>query len=112
MVPMRGVAAVQVPRERLLRSVALVAAPVMVAQVRRPMALASGGSDGLDRLLALLGPVSLVALRATLILLFGFQGAQILRQPLAIALIRPAPCSRAAASGDRKRQGAIFQRMT
>jgi len=83
-----GVAAIQVPWETLLLSVALyIIAPVIVAQVVRRVVLASSGSDGLDRLLALLGPISLVALLATLVLLFGFQGAQILRQPLVIALI-------------------------
>jgi ACR3 family arsenite transporter len=34
-----------------------------------------------------LGPVSLVALLATLVLLFGFQGEQIVAQPLVIALL-------------------------
>lgn len=34
-----------------------------------------------------LGPVSLVALLATLVLLFGFQGEQILAQPLVIAML-------------------------
>ena len=38
-----------------------------------------GGQEALDRLLATLQPLSLVALLATLVLLFGFQGEQIMR---------------------------------
>ena len=49
--------------------------------------IASGGSDALTRLLSILQPVSLVALLATLVLLFGFQGEQILGQPLIIAIL-------------------------
>ena len=41
----------------------------------------------LKRLLAALHPVSLVALLTTLVLLFGFQGEQILAQPLIIAML-------------------------
>src|SRR3546814_9440589 len=39
------------------------------------------------RLLAKLGPASLVALLATLVLLFGFQGEQIIAQPAIIGLL-------------------------
>jgi ACR3 family arsenite transporter len=49
--------------------------------------LASGGQAALDGLLRKLGPASLSALLLTLVLLFGFQGQQILAQPLVIALI-------------------------
>ena len=42
---------------------------------------------GLDKLLATMGPVSLVALLTTLVLLFGFQGEQIIAQPMIIALL-------------------------
>lgn len=83
-----GVAAVTVPWDTLLLSVALyIVVPVVVAQVIRRGVLASGGQPALDRLLAKLGPVSLVALLATLVLLFGFQGQQILARPLVIALL-------------------------
>jgi ACR3 family arsenite transporter len=61
--------------------------PVIIAQVVRRSLLASGGQAALDRLLARLGPVSLVALLATLVLLFGFQGEQILAQPEVIGLL-------------------------
>ncbi|WP_217989558.1 ACR3 family arsenite efflux transporter [Sphingomonas lenta] len=83
-----GVAAVTVPWDTLLISVGLyIVVPVIVAQVIRRGVLASGGQPALDRLLAKLGPVSLVALLATLVLLFGFQGEQILARPLVIALL-------------------------
>jgi ACR3 family arsenite transporter len=61
--------------------------PVAIAQVVRRSTLAGGGEASLKALLARLGPVSLVALLATLVLLFGFQGEQILAQPLVIALL-------------------------
>ncbi|MBL7405761.1 arsenical-resistance protein, partial [Escherichia coli] len=61
--------------------------PVIVAQVVRRSLLASGGQPAHDRLVARLGPVSLVALLATLVLLFGFQGEQILAQPAVIGLL-------------------------
>jgi ACR3 family arsenite transporter len=83
-----GVASVTVPWNTLLIAVALyIVAPVIIAQLVRRGLLQSGGRPALDRLLALLGPVSLVALLATLVLLFGFQGQQIVRQPLVIALL-------------------------
>ena len=62
-------------------------APVIVAQLLRRVVLASGGMPALDRLLARLGPASLLALLTTLVLLFGFQGQQIVAQPLVIALL-------------------------
>ncbi|MCW9040359.1 MAG: arsenical-resistance protein, partial [Rhodospirillales bacterium] len=49
--------------------------------------LASGGPERLEATLALLKPVSLMALLATLVLLFGFQGEQILGQPMVIVLL-------------------------
>ncbi|NBB38407.1 ACR3 family arsenite efflux transporter [Sphingobium yanoikuyae] len=83
-----GVASITVPWDTLLLSVVLyIVVPVIVAQIIRRMVLASGGQPTLDRLLARLGPASLLALLATLVLLFGFQGEQILSQPLVIALI-------------------------
>ncbi|WP_454886357.1 ACR3 family arsenite efflux transporter [Sphingomonas oryzagri] len=85
---MLGVASVTVPWATLLISVGLyIVVPVVVAQLVRSAVMASGGQPALDRLLARLGPISLLALLATLILLFGFQGEQIVREPLVIALI-------------------------
>ncbi|WP_245995347.1 ACR3 family arsenite efflux transporter [Sphingomonas olei] len=83
-----GVAAITVPWDTLLISVALyIVVPVVVAQIVRRAVLASGGNGALDRVLARLGSVSLLALLATLVLLFGFQGEQILAQPAVIALL-------------------------
>ena len=83
-----GLSAISVPWETLVLSVGLyIAIPVVLAQLLRRRALAAGGAASLNRLLARLQPVSLVALLATLVLLFGFQGQQILDQPLVIALL-------------------------
>ena len=83
-----GIASVTVPWTTLLLSVALyILAPVLIAQLLRRTVLASGGQPALDLLLARLGPVALVALLATLVLLFGFQGEAIVGQPLIIALL-------------------------
>lgn len=83
-----GVASVTVPWATLLLSVALyIVAPVVIAQAVRTAVMAQGGQPALDRLLGRLGPVSLVALLATLVLLFGFQGEAIVAQPLVIALL-------------------------
>ena len=83
-----GLSAIVVPWETLLLSVVLyIVVPVIAAQIVRKSVLAGGGSDALKRLLSALHPVSLVALLATLVLLFGFQGEQILAQPLIIAIL-------------------------
>ena len=83
-----GVASITVPWDTLLLSVLLyIVVPVIVAQLVRRQRLASGGQAALDALLRRLGPVSLVALLTTLVLLFGFQGEAILAQPLVIALL-------------------------
>ncbi|TFI58439.1 ACR3 family arsenite efflux transporter [Sphingomonas parva] len=83
-----GVAAITVPWDTLLLSVVLyIVIPVVIAQLLRRMVLGSGGQPALDRLLNTLGPISLVSLLTTLVLLFGFQGEQILDQPLVIALL-------------------------
>lgn len=83
-----GVASITVPWETLLLSVGLyIVVPVIVAQSIRAQRLRGGGQPALDHLLHRLGPVSLVALLTTLVLLFGFQGDAILAQPLVIALL-------------------------
>jgi len=82
-----GLSAITVPWDTLLLSVALyIVLPVVVAQILRRRLLASGETT-LQRLLDRLQPLSLVALLATLLLLFGFQGEQIVAQPLVIALL-------------------------
>jgi len=83
-----GLSAITVPWETLFLSVVLyIVVPVIVAQALRRWLLARGGMAALKAALARLGPASLVALLATLVLLFGFQGEQILTQPTIIALI-------------------------
>jgi len=83
-----GLSAITVPWGTLVLSVVLyIVVPVLVAQVLRRNVLARGGAPALAGLLGKLQPLSLVALLATLVLLFGFQGEQILAQPLIIGLL-------------------------
>lgn len=83
-----GLSAITVPWGTLVLSVILyIVIPVIIAQIIRRRMLTSGGQAALDRLLSKLGPASLVALLATLVLLFGFQGDQIIAQPAIIGLL-------------------------
>jgi ACR3 family arsenite transporter len=83
-----GLSAITVPWGTLLLSVVLyIVIPVVVAQAWRVQLLKRGGAATLERTLARLHVPSLAALLATLVLLFGFQGEQILAQPLVIALL-------------------------
>jgi ACR3 family arsenite transporter len=83
-----GLASITVPWQTLLLSVALyIVIPVLIAQTIRRSLLARGGEAALRRLLALLQPVTLLALLATLVVLFAFQGRQIVGQPLVILLL-------------------------
>jgi len=83
-----GLSAITVPWETLLLSVLLyIVVPVVIAQFVRRNVIASSGSQGLQKLLSALQPVSLVALLTTLVLLFAFQGAQILAQPIIILML-------------------------
>ena len=71
-----GLSAITVPWGTLVLSVVLyIVIPVIIAQIIRRRMLASGGRAALDRLLARLGPASLIALLATLVLLFGLRGS-------------------------------------
>jgi len=82
-----GVASITVPWATLLMSVILyIVVPVVVAQAWRRSLLAAGGG-ALERTIRTLQPLSLVALLATLVLLFGFQGEQIIKQPIVIAIL-------------------------
>jgi ACR3 family arsenite transporter len=83
-----GLSSITVPWTTLLLSVGLyIVVPVMLAQLARRALLTRGGDEDLQRVLRALSPASLTALLATLVLLFGFQGEQIVRQPLVIALL-------------------------
>ncbi len=83
-----GLSAITVPWETLLLSVALyIVVPVIIAQLVRQSIMGHGGQSALSAVLKKLQPISLLALLATLILLFGFQGDQIIAQPLIIAML-------------------------
>jgi arsenite transporter len=83
-----GLSAIIVPWDTLFLSVLLyILLPVILAQLWRRRLLARGGEAALAQVLRRLGPVSLLALLLTLVLLFGFQGPQIIAQPLVIALL-------------------------
>ena len=82
-----GVSAITVPWATLLVSVLLyIVVPLVIAQLWR-RALLSRGQAAFDAAMASTGPWSIGALLLTLVLLFGFQGMQIVRQPLIIAML-------------------------
>ena len=82
-----GVSAITVPWATLLVSVLLyIIVPLVIAQLWR-RALLSRGQAAFDAAMASTGPWSIGALLLTLVLLFGFQGMQIVRQPLIIAML-------------------------
>ncbi|KWV53745.1 arsenic transporter [Rhizobium altiplani] len=83
-----GLSAITVPWDTLAISVVLyILIPVAISQIVRKRLTADGTTRTLDSLLARLQPLSLLALLATLILLFGFQGEQIIAQPAVIGLL-------------------------
>src|ERR1700730_6496613 len=83
-----GLSSITVPWNTLLLSVVLyIVVPVIVAQLWRRMLLMQGGQAALARTLRALAPLSLSALLLTLVLLFGLQGEQIMRQPVVIVLL-------------------------
>ena len=82
-----GISAISVPWDTLLTSVVLyIVIPVALAQLWRKALLARGQAS-FDAAMAKIGPWSISALLATLVLLFAFQGKAILEQPLVIALL-------------------------
>ena len=83
-----GLSAITVPWNTLVLSVALyIIVPVVIAQALRRALLARGGAAAIDKALSVLQPLSIAALLVTLVMLFGFQGEQIIAQPLVIALL-------------------------
>ena len=83
-----GISSITVPWTTLLTSVGMyIVVPVIAAQLLRSRILRRGGETALDAVLARIGPWSISALLLTLVLLFAFQGTQILRQPLIIAML-------------------------
>jgi len=82
-----GISSIAVPWNTLLTSVVLyIVIPVALAQRWRKSLLAKGQA-AFDAAMTRIGPWSISALLATLVLLFAFQGAAILRQPLVIGLL-------------------------
>ena len=83
-----GLSSIIVPWETLFLSVALyIVVPVIVAQLWRNWVVKEKGEGALEKILKTLHPLSLLALLATLVLLFGFQGDQIIKQPMIIFLL-------------------------
>ncbi len=83
-----GISSIVVPWDTLLISVVLfIVVPIMISQLMRKVLLSNGNDSALNNVLKKLQPTSLTALLITLVLLFAFQGQQILNQPLIIALL-------------------------
>jgi ACR3 family arsenite transporter len=82
-----GISAITVPWDTLFTSVVLyIVIPVILAQLWRKSLLAKGRQH-FDRTMEKVGPWSIAALLATLVLLFAFQGKAIIDKPLIIALL-------------------------
>jgi ACR3 family arsenite transporter len=82
-----GISAIAVPWDTLVTSVVLyIVIPLALAQLWRK-ALLKKGQAHFDAVMATLGPWSISALLATLVLLFAFQGKAIVDKPLIIALL-------------------------
>jgi len=82
-----GISAITAPWATLVTSVVLyIVVPVLLAQLWRKALLAKG-QEAFEAAMARIGPWSITALLATLVLLFAFQGEALLNQPLVIALL-------------------------
>ncbi|WXL24888.1 ACR3 family arsenite efflux transporter [Ectopseudomonas mendocina] len=82
-----GVSAIPVPWATLLLSVVMyIIIPLIIAQWLRARLLRRG-EEAFNNALKRLAPASIIALLATLLLLFSFQGRNIVEQPLIIALL-------------------------
>lgn len=81
------VSSIPVPWDTLLLSVAMyIVIPLAIAQALRRY-LKARGPHVFEHALARIAPLSIAALLATLVLLFAFQGRQIVEQPLIIAIL-------------------------
>ncbi|MGQ9686700.1 MAG: ACR3 family arsenite efflux transporter [Thiobacillaceae bacterium] len=82
-----GLSAIVVPWDTLFMSVVMyIVIPVIMAQAWRHWLLKQGQAR-FDAVLARLNHASILALLATLVLLFAFQGEAIVKQPLIIAML-------------------------
>ena len=84
-----GISSIHVPWDTLVLSVVLyIVLPVIVASLWRKWLMRDeNGEARLKRVLDSMHPVSLSALLITLVLLFGFQGNQIISNPVIILLL-------------------------
>ena len=82
-----GVSSIPVPWDTLFLSVVMyIVIPLAIAQFMRRRLLARG-EQAFRHAMERIGPVAIVALLATLVLLFSFQGQAIIEQPLVIAML-------------------------
>ncbi|GAD62540.1 ACR3 family arsenite efflux transporter [Aquipseudomonas alcaligenes] len=82
-----GVSSIPVPWDTLLLSVLMyIVIPLAIAQFLRAQ-LRKRGAEAFQAALAKISPFSILALLATLVLLFSFQGEAIVEQPLVIGLL-------------------------
>ena len=82
-----GISSITVPWATLFLSVVLfIIVPVVISQLLRNVLL-SKSQQALDELLERIQPISISALLVTLVLLFAFQGQQIIAQPIIIGLL-------------------------
>ncbi|MBF0265557.1 MAG: ACR3 family arsenite efflux transporter [Gammaproteobacteria bacterium] len=83
-----GLSAISIPWDTLFLSVLLyLVIPLVLSQLLRKWLLNKGKQSLLESVQNKLGGVSIVALLVTLILLFGFQGEQIINQPMIILML-------------------------
>jgi len=84
-----GISSIHVPWDTLVISVVLyIVLPVIVAGLwRKWLTRGDGGTVRLQKVLDRMHPISLSALLITLVLLFGFQGDQIIENPVIILLL-------------------------
>ncbi len=83
-----GISSIIIPWNTLLLSVVLyIVIPVLIAQFIRRVLIAAGGETKLLTTLDMLAPLSIASLLMMIVLLFGFQGQQIIQQPMVIAIL-------------------------
>lgn len=83
-----GLSSIAIPWDTLLLSVLLyIVVPLMIINLWRRWLLLTGGRPGLYHSIKKMQPISILSLLATLVLIFGFQGEQIIKRPLIILLL-------------------------
>jgi ACR3 family arsenite transporter len=83
-----GLSSITVPWGTLFLSVLLyIVIPLIIANRWRNSLLRNGGEQALNDMIRKIQPVSLLALLLTLVLIFGFQGIQIINNPVIILLL-------------------------